>query len=143
MINSIDQRFFIENIRNGYDERKARHDNMGDKPITMAVEMYNLIMGSSQIVHNRGRALAYIGNGDKKRKERPQNQRHQFSLKVNEPSPGRTLGNPFMKRGGAMIKPNEYNEKDSMMIPQQSKRLRPNPADMVQSQPDSQPADTQ
>jgi len=54
------------NIKNGYDERKARHVDKSDKPITMAQEMYNLIMSSNQIVHNRGRALAYLGNGHKK-----------------------------------------------------------------------------
>ena len=33
----------------------------------MDQSLYNLLMGSNQIVHNRGRALAYLGNGEKKR----------------------------------------------------------------------------
>lgn len=34
----------------------------------MPKELYSLLMNSNQIVHNRGRALAYFGNADKKRK---------------------------------------------------------------------------
>ena len=30
--------------------------------------MFQLLMGSNQIVHNRGKALAYLGNSDKKRR---------------------------------------------------------------------------
>jgi len=30
-------------------------------------EMFQLLMGSNQIIHNRGRALAYMGNADRKR----------------------------------------------------------------------------
>ena len=33
----------------------------------MDVDLYNLLMGSNQIVHNRGRALAYLGGADRKR----------------------------------------------------------------------------
>jgi hypothetical protein len=33
----------------------------------MDESLYNLLMGSNQIVHNRGRALAYLGNAEKKR----------------------------------------------------------------------------
>ena len=33
----------------------------------MDAELYNLLMRSNQIVHNRGRALCYLGNADKKR----------------------------------------------------------------------------
>ena len=33
----------------------------------MDESLYNLLMGSNQIVHNRGRALAYLGNADRKR----------------------------------------------------------------------------
>ncbi len=34
----------------------------------MDVEMYRILMGSNQIIHNRGRALAYL-TGSKKRKD--------------------------------------------------------------------------
>jgi hypothetical protein len=33
----------------------------------MDASLYNLLKGSNQIVHNRGRALAYLGNAEKKR----------------------------------------------------------------------------
>ena len=33
----------------------------------MDESLYNLLKGSNQIVHNRGRALAYLGNAEKKR----------------------------------------------------------------------------
>ena len=68
MINTIDPHFFIENIKSGYEMRKNRHADKSDQPIEMSTEMYQLIMNSNQIVHNRGRALAYLGNADKKRK---------------------------------------------------------------------------
>jgi hypothetical protein len=48
--------------------RKTRHFEKNNQPITMAQEMYNLVMNSNQIVHNRGRALAFLGNSYKKRK---------------------------------------------------------------------------
>lgn len=80
---------------------------MSDKPITMAQEMYNLIMGSNQIVHNRGRALAYLGNGDKKRKERPGKQRHQYELAVADLQPRGMAGNPFLRGQGPIPKYND------------------------------------
>ena len=54
----------------------------------MEAGLYNLIMGSNQIVYNRGRALAYLGGADKKR-NRPdggngpmqQVKRHQYDKK--------------------------------------------------------------
>jgi hypothetical protein len=33
----------------------------------MNESLYDLLKGSNQIVHNRGRALAYLGNAEKKR----------------------------------------------------------------------------
>ena len=44
-----------------------RHADKGESKLTIDREMYALLMGSNQIVHNRGRALAYMGNAEKKR----------------------------------------------------------------------------
>jgi len=73
----------------------------------MAQEMYNLIMGSSQIVHNRGRALAYLGNAEKKRKQpgddgKASRAKHQYALAVKEfDSMQRGFGgNPSIRQGG-------------------------------------------
>jgi len=127
VINTIDVRFFIENIRHGYDERKSRHDNMSDKPITMAQEMYNLVMNSNQIVHNRGRALAYLGNAHKKRKEVPTKPRHQYDLAVSEPAQRGFGGNPFLKGGKAVPKYNDSEDRsDQVFIQQDVKRRRQN-----------------
>ena len=75
--------------------------------------MYQLIMNSNQIVHNRGRALAYLGNADKKRKAnvvnygsdeaeedngRQKSERHQYDLKTSLRE-----GNPFANRGAAFF----------------------------------------
>lgn len=68
MINTIDEDFFISNIREGYRLRKERHADKDHGTIAMDVEMYRILMGSNQIVHNRGRALAYL-TGSKKRKD--------------------------------------------------------------------------
>ena len=49
--------------------------------------MYQLIMNSNQIVHNRGKALSYLAGADKKRKAdqagipQPPRQRHQYKRK--------------------------------------------------------------
>lgn len=53
--------------------------------------MYELIRNSNQIVHNRGKALSYLGNADKKRRHgdidgaeevRPSKPRHEYKRKM-------------------------------------------------------------
>lgn len=67
-MNTIDPSFFPENIRAGYEQRKIRHVDKTETKMQMDAGLFELIMGSNQIVHNRGRALAYLGGADKKRK---------------------------------------------------------------------------
>jgi len=67
-VNTIDNDFFPENIRFAYFQRKERHEDKGNEKLQLNAELFLLIQGSNQIVHNRGRALAYMGNADKKRK---------------------------------------------------------------------------
>jgi hypothetical protein len=126
VINTIDPQFFIANIRNGYDERKARHADKSDKPITMAQEMYNLIMNSNQIVHNRGRALAYLGNAEKKRKQPGSYQKHQYELKVEDFGHAARLpqANPFLKRS-AMPRYEEPIITNQMISSSQISKRRP------------------
>ena len=33
----------------------------------MSQELFHILINSNQVVHNRGRALAYLGGGEKKR----------------------------------------------------------------------------
>ena len=67
IVNTLDPNYFIENIRSGYEQRKIRHSDRNEQKMEMDESLYNLLMGSNQIVHNRGRALAYLGNAEKKR----------------------------------------------------------------------------
>ena len=66
-MNTLDPSYFIENIKSGYEQRKIRHSDRNEQKMEMDQSLYNLLMGSNQIVHNRGRALAYLGNAEKKR----------------------------------------------------------------------------
>ena len=47
--------------------RKIRHSDKNETKMEMDLDLYNLLMGSNQIVHNRGRALAYLGGAERKR----------------------------------------------------------------------------
>ena len=67
-MNTLDPEYFPENIRDGYRQRKERHEDRGNEKLEINAELFQLIQGSNQIIHNRGRALAYLGNADKKRK---------------------------------------------------------------------------
>ena len=122
VINTIDPSFFIANIKNGYDMRKTRHFEKNNQPITMAQEMYNLVMNSNQIVHNRDRALAFLGNSYKKHRQseggRP---RHEYSLAVNDLS---TSTVDLMARHRRFFVPKDSDEGagQMMMIGQQAKR---------------------
>ena len=69
-----------------------------DGQLEMDYEIYNLLKSSNQIVHNRGRALAYLGGADKKRRLNEDGtahviQRHQYDKK-------RVLGNQPPAAGG-------------------------------------------
>ncbi|TNV67672.1 hypothetical protein FGO68_gene4009 [Halteria grandinella] len=89
--------------------------------------MYNLVMNSNQIVHNRGRALAYLGNAHKKRKEAPTKARHQYDLAVKEPSQRGLALNPFLNGGRPMPKYNDSEDRADQIIYQQDvKRRRQN-----------------
>ena len=66
-MNTLDPSYFIEKIRSGYEQRKIRNSDRNEQKMEMDQSLYNLLMGSNQIVHNRGRALAYLGNAEKKR----------------------------------------------------------------------------
>ena len=70
-MNSLDPNFFIDNIRDGYRQRKDRADERGNAKMMMDASLFALISGSNQVVHNRGRALAYMNNADKKRRLGP------------------------------------------------------------------------
>lgn len=79
-MNTIDHDFFAENIRFGYEQRKVRHFDKNEQPIEMDQFLYDLIKGSNQIVHNRGKALSYL-TGDRKRKEPGSRKKpHQYEL---------------------------------------------------------------
>lgn len=65
-MNTIDPGYFIENIKEGYRQRKERHSDKGMASLEVDQGMYALLMGSNQVIHNRGRALAYL-SGLKKR----------------------------------------------------------------------------
>lgn len=71
IINTVDPTFFPTNIHFGYQQRKDRHADKTNQKTIFQNEVFELVMGSNQVVHNRGRALAYLGNADKKRR-RPQ-----------------------------------------------------------------------
>ena len=97
-MNTIDPSFFPENIRAGYVQRKIRHVDKTETKMQMDAGLFELIMGSNQIVHNRGRALAYLGGADKKRRLNEDGtahviQRHQYDKK-------RVLGNQPPAAGG-------------------------------------------
>jgi hypothetical protein len=68
VVNTIDRSFFIKNIQSGYKLRQERHADKGNEPVEIAADIYKLIMGSHQVVHNRGKALAYLTG---KRKQPP------------------------------------------------------------------------
>lgn len=65
-MNTIDPEYFIANIKEGYRLRKERHSDKGMASLEVDQGMYALLMGSNQIIQNRGRALAYL-SGLKKR----------------------------------------------------------------------------
>jgi hypothetical protein len=67
IINTIEEGFFITNIKAGYEKRKIRQADKGESKLSIDKDIYALLMGSNQIVHNKGRALAYMGNSEKKR----------------------------------------------------------------------------
>ena len=67
-MNTLDPEFFPANIKDAYRQRKERHEDKGNEKLQMNAELFDLIQGSNQILHNRGGALAYMGNADKKRK---------------------------------------------------------------------------
>lgn len=64
----MDESFFIDNIREAYKLRKERHADRNSSKMEMDASLYHLLMGSNQIVHNRGKALSYLGGGDRKRR---------------------------------------------------------------------------
>jgi hypothetical protein len=66
MVNTLDPQFFEDNIAEGYRQRKERHSDKDNTEISMNLELYQLLMNSNQIVHNRGKALSYLC-GSKKR----------------------------------------------------------------------------
>lgn len=66
-MNTIAPDYFITNIRDGYRLRKERHADKDMVEFEVDQSMYQLLMGSNQVVHNRGRALAYLSGGLKKR----------------------------------------------------------------------------
>jgi hypothetical protein len=65
-VNTCDPTYFPENIKEAFRLRKINHADKSNSKLEVDADLYHLIMGSNQIVHNRGRALAYLG-GDKKR----------------------------------------------------------------------------
>jgi hypothetical protein len=67
-VNTIDTSFFLENIHAGYQQRKERQADRGKEPVEIVSHIYEIIKNSSQVVHNRGKALAYLTN---KRREGP------------------------------------------------------------------------
>jgi hypothetical protein len=66
-VNTIDHTYFPENIKEAYRLRKIHHADKSDSKLEIEAHLFRLLMGSNQIIHNRGRALAYMGGGDKKR----------------------------------------------------------------------------
>ena len=87
----------------------------------MAQEMYNLIMNSNQIVQNRGRALAFLGNSYKKcRQPEGGRPRHEYSLAVNDLSTS-TLDLMANSRRFAVPKYSDEGAGQMMMIGQQAK----------------------
>lgn len=94
-MNTLDTDFFIENIRAGYEQRKARRFDKGEEPIEIIPLIHELIKNSNQIVHNRGKALSYLSN---KRKDNPvvRNAPYSYGLVTNPrnfvPSNGDQIG---------------------------------------------------
>ena len=68
IVNTLDSKFFIDNIREGYRLRQERRADKGNEAVEVAPNILRIIQGSHQVVHNRGKALAYLTG---KRKERP------------------------------------------------------------------------
>lgn len=97
-MNTVEPAFFHENILYGYEQRKNRHADKNDSKMEMTTEIYHLLMSSNQIVHNRGRALAYLGGGDKKRaraeagfdeeRARPHQYKRKQELPMHQPRQG-------------------------------------------------------
>lgn len=67
-MNTVDPEFFPHNIREGYRLRKERFENQGNEEFEVDRNLFELIKGSNQIIHKRGRVLGYLGGEDKKRK---------------------------------------------------------------------------
>ena len=80
-MNTLDPQYFEENIRAAYELRKIRHMDKNDGQLEMDYEIYNLLKGSNQIVHNRGKALSYMN--EKKRPSDPTDAtvRHEYEKK--------------------------------------------------------------
>jgi hypothetical protein len=66
-VNTIDPTYFPENIKEAYRLRKIHHADKSDSKLEIEADLFKLLMSSNQIIHNRGRALAYMGGADKKR----------------------------------------------------------------------------
>jgi len=116
-VNTIDSNFFLENIRAGYQQRQERNADKGKEPVEIVSHIYDIIKNSHQILHNRGKALAYLTN---KRKEGP----HQAQARKAPHQYERVTGLRVMDR-----QPPREGVMDAFS--QQSKRLPPGMASGV------------
>jgi hypothetical protein len=84
VVNTLDSSFFVENIRTGYQLRKEHQADRGKEPVEIAAHIYEIIKNSNQIVHNRGKALAYLsGKSREGPSQRPARKApHQFERAV-------------------------------------------------------------
>jgi len=87
----------MENIQEAYRLRKIRHSDKNEAKMEMDLDLYNLLMGSNQIVHNRGRALAYLGGADRKRSRADMNAEG-GGLDMNGPTGQRQRRDPYPKK---------------------------------------------
>ena len=91
-MNTLDPDFFEMNIAEGYRQRKERHTEKDNAEISMDLGLYQLLMSSNQIIHNRGRALAYLcgskkrfqhdSEGDQPMESKPRKAPHQYQPKT-------------------------------------------------------------
>ena len=122
-MNTVDPAFFSENIRWGYEQRKQRHFDKGEEPVPMVGFIHELIKGSNQIVHNRGKAMAYLSG---KRKEGPVNRKapHKYDVRMD---PGQRRGGGGAGGAGANGGTSTNYSEASEFQPNSSKRMPPQP----------------